>query len=485
MLSKSKYCNGIECVKKLWLEKYYPEVMSDLNNDSVFENGVTVGNIAKELLGKSFEVKFDSNLDNMVKDTLALLSFKNIIITEASFKYDDNFCSVDILKKDNDEYEMYEVKSSTSVKDIYIDDVSYQYYVLSNLGLNVKKCFVVYINGKYVRKGDLELNKLFITKDITDEVLEKQDEVKSNINFLNKYLIDEKEPEIDIGMQCFVPYDCPFFNYCTQFLKKPNVFDLRRMTKKKKLKYYYDNIYTYNELLKEDIDDKFKQQIEFELYDKEEYINKEEVKKFLDTLTEPLYFLDFETFQQAVPKYDGISPYMQIPFQYSLHYYENGLKHKEFLAVPGVDPRRELAQNLVKDIPMDTCVLAYNMSFEKTVIKNLAGLFPDLSAHLLNIYSNIKDLMIPFYNRSYYVKEMKGSYSIKYVLPALFPNEADLDYHNLDMIHNGSEAMNSFTNMENLSKEEQEILRNNLLKYCELDTYAMVKIYEKLKEVVK
>ena len=103
----------------------------------------------------------------------------------------------------------------------------------------------------------------------------------------------------------------------------------------------------------------------------------------------------------------------------------------------------------------------------------------------MNIYDNIKDLMIPFKNRYYYNKDMHGSYSIKYTLPALFPNEESLNYHNLDLIHNGKEAMNSFSNLENYSKEEQEYIRERLLRYCELDTYAMVKIYNKLKEIIK
>ena len=169
---------------------------------------------------------------------------------------------------------------------------------------------------------------------------------------------------------------------------------------------------------------------------------------------------------------------MQIPFQYSLHYLEKEnsiLKHKEFLAKEDIDPRRSLAESLVNDIPKDVCILAYNMTFEKSVIKNLAYLYPDLKEHLLNIYNNIKDLMIPFYKRDYYTKDMLGSYSIKYVLPALFPEDENLNYHNLDLIHNGSEAMNAYANLGNLSKEEREIVRHNLLKYCELDTYAMVK----------
>ena len=184
--------------------------------------------------------------------------------------------------------------------------------------------------------------------------------------------------------------------------------------------------------------------------------------------------------------YDGVSPYSQIPFQYSLHYIDGvELHHTEFLGDAGTDPRRKLAESLVRDIPRDACTLAYNMSFEKNVIKNLARIYPDLSDHLMSIHDHMKDLMVPFSSRHYYTKEMKGSYSIKYVLPALFPNDPELNYHNLEEVHNGSEAMNAFRTMSELSKEEQDRLRRNLLKYCGLDTYAMVKIYEKLLEVTE
>ena len=163
---------------------------------------------------------------------------------------------------------------------------------------------------------------------------------------------------------------------------------------------------------------------------------------------------------------------------------EGKLYHREYLSESGIDPRRKLAESLVKDIPMNVCVLAYNMSFEKSVIKKLASIYPDLYDHLMNIHDNMKDLMIPFKNRWYYSKNMYGSYSIKYVLPALFPNDESLNYHNLDLIHNGSEAMDSFRELENMDSEKQEYTRERLLRYCELDTYAMVKILWKLYEVI-
>lgn len=484
-LSKSKYCSGIQCKKILWLDKNNPDVKVDVLNDSVLDNGTEVGELAKQLFGEYIDIKFDTNLDNMINETNNALKNNTCIITEASFNYNNNFCSVDILKKNNNDFEIYEVKSSTEIKNIYLDDISYQYYVLTNLGLNVKKCCIVYINSKYERIGDLDLNKLFNIEDVTDIVISKQDEVKNNINSINDYMKQTKEPKEELSIHCKAPYECPYFEYCTRNLDRPNIFDIRRMSNKTKFDLYNRGIYKYEDLLNEDINWKFKQQIEYELYDKEVHINNVMIKGFLDTLTYPLYFLDFETFQQSIPVFDYVKPYMQIPFQYSLHYIEgvNGeLKHTEFLGDGINDPRRKLAEKLVNDIPMNVCVLAYNMSFEKSVIKALAILYPDLSNHLMNIHNNMKDLMIPFKDRAYYLKDMHGSYSIKYVLPSLFPDDPSLNYHNLDMIHNGSEAMNSYANLSKLDNEKQKVLRYNMLKYCELDTYAMVKIYNKLKE---
>ena len=488
-LSKSKYCRGLQCKKMLWLEKYKPEEKTDLNNESVLEQGNLVHDVARYLFDEHINIEYTENLNQMIKDTYSTIeSYKNIVITEASFNYHNNFCSVDILKKTGEKYEIYEVKSSTEVKDIYINDASYQYYVLTNLGLNVTKCVIVTINNKYVRKGNIDLNELFIKQDITNEVIELQPIVKEKINDINLYMEQITEPIDDIDTKCFNPYDCPFFKYCTKHVSNDNVFNIAGMQTRKKIELYKEGIYSYKDLLNSNINDKQKQQIEYELYDKEDYIDKEKIKEFLNTLTYPLYFLDFETYQMPIPLYDGVSPYEKIPFQYSLHYLEseNGeLKHEEFLAEPNTDPRRELAEKLVKNIPKNVCILAYNMSFEKSVIKKLSEIYPDLSEHLLNIHDNIKDLMIPFRNREYYSKDMHGSYSIKYVLPALFPNDENLNYQNLELVHNGSEAMDLFVSLSNMKDEELAYTRERLLKYCELDTYAMVKIYEKLIEVSK
>ena len=486
-LSKSKYTKAVQCNKILWLDKYKSDVATPSDNENVLDNGTKVGELAKSLFGEYKDVEFNTDLNKMIEDTKEYLKLDKCIICEASFDYNGNFCSVDILKKNKNNYEMYEVKSSTEVSDVYKDDISYQYYVLNSLGLNVTKACIVHINSEYVRHGELELDKLFKIVDLTDTVLSKQNEVKNKIEEINKYMERNDEENKDIDMYCFTPYECPYFKYCSSLLPEKNVFDIRMMSLKKKFEYYKKGIYKYEDLINEKMNDKYIEQIDFDLNDRDEKINEDMIKDFMNSLTYPLYFLDFETYQESIPSYDNISPYEQIPFQYSLHYIdsEDGeLKHTEYLAECDIDPRRELAEQLVKDIPNDVCVLAYNMSFEKRVIKKLVYLYPDLSDHLICIYNNIKDLMIPFKNRDYYNKEMQGSYSIKYVLPALYPNDESLNYHNLEMVHNGSEASSTYSSLGNYSKEEQKEIRKNMLKYCELDTYAMVKIWERFKDII-
>lgn len=490
-LSKTRYCKMVQCKKILWLDQYKPDEKVRTARESVFKNGDKVGELARSLFGEYENVKYDEHLNAMIEQTTNLLKNKPNIITEACFKYENNFCSIDILKNDNDGVEIYEVKSSTQIDDIFLEDASYQYYVLSNLGFNVKKVYVVYINSTYIRRGQLELNKMFNIEDITHISKEKQEEIRNNIIKMDEYMTKhgkKSEPEKDISLHCIKPYECEYWQYCTRNLPKPNVFDIVGMNKSTKFKKYHEGAVSFRDLQYESINKKYLEQIDFEINDKGDKIDKENIKKFIDTLSYPIYFLDFETFQQSIPEFEGVSPYMQIPFQYSLHYIEeeNGeLKHKEFLAEAGTDPRRELSEKLVQDIPMNVCVTAYNMGFEKGVIKKLAQQYPDLSKHLLNITENIKDLMIPFSKRYYYTKAMQGSYSIKYVLPALYPNDPELNYHNLPVVHNGGEASDTFLSLVRKSEEEQEKLRKGLLVYCKLDTYAMVKIWQRLKEVAQ
>jgi len=500
MLSKSKYCSFVQCPKNLWLGVNKPELaVKDPSAESRMEEGNVIGDLAMQLFGDFVEVtayKEDGKLDlsRMIGRTKALIMHEQPVICEASFSYNGDYCAVDILKREGDGYAIYEVKSSTGSKDVYITDVSYQKYVLTHCGINVTGTYLVLINKEYIFDGKLKIDELFKIVDVSSEVEEKIGTVEANIREANRVLSEKDEPSVDISIACDDPYPCVFWQYCTKHLPSPSVFDVcgsSSFSFKEKLKYYESGKTSFEALSHEEkvMKNKFRSlQISHEINDLPTHVDKDAIREFLGTLWYPLYFLDFETMKFAIPEFVGTKSGDIIPFQYSLHYIENEggeLHHKEFLAESGEDPLRKISERLCEDIPENACVIAYNKGFERGRLKELASRFPDLSDHLLKIRENIRDLMTPFFKGHYYNRRMNGSYSIKKVLPAIFPDDPALDYHNLEGIHNGGEAMTIFPKIKDLPPEEQAIARKNLLKYCELDTYATVKIWQELVRVSK
>ncbi len=492
-LSKSKYTRALQCPKMLWMDMYMPEkAEQDGNTDAVFETGNEVGDLARQYFGEYVLVDFDKGLQFMLEETQKYINENAKNIAEASFSYNGNFCSVDILHKNPYGWDIVEVKSSTWVHSVYLDDMAYQFYVLKKCGINVTGVYNMHLNSDYTRQGDLDLQQLFKIEDCTETVLEKQRTIESNINGIRKYmaLADDFEPERDLGIYCYEPYPCVYYSYCSRHLPELSVFNIRNFSKKKKFDLYNKGIVSFDDIIKKKPKLSSKQwlQVDTAVNHYVPHIDKLGIKSCIEQYTYPLYYLDFETYQPSIPEYDGEKPYMQIPFQYSLHIQkEKGgeLEHREHLGVAGTDTRRALAEQLCNDIPMNVCSLAYNMKFEKMIIRQLAEQYPDLAEHLMNIHDNMQDLMIPFKEKYYYSEALEGSYSIKYVLPALCPDDPELDYHNLEGIHNGGEAMAAFPDLPNHTPEEQEIIRKNLLAYCGLDTLAMVKVLEKLYEFFK
>ena len=493
--SKSKYCGLWQCPKIAWLRKYKPDEITDGKLQERMANGNIVGDLAMGLFGDFVEVTaYDGekiDLSKMIENTKVEMAKGTPVICEASFDFNGLYCAVDILRKDGDGWAIYEVKSSTHEdKQVYAADVAYQKYVLENCGVNVTGTYLICINNEYVFDGTLDIHQLFKIADISEGVFFESANIKTNLNVAELILKSEDEPPIDLSTACNNPYRCSFWSYCSRHVPSPSVFDLYRLSFSKKIDFYKKGKIKFEDLILDETitNEKQLRQMSFYLKNHGTHIDKSGIGEFLDTLSYPLYFLDFETVQPIIPEYIGTKPYSQIPFQYSLHYIEKDggeLKHKEFLAESGTDPRRALAERLCEDIPMNVCVTAYNKAFECTRIKELAEFFSDLADHLLDIESNIKDLLVPFQSGYYYNKAMGGSFSIKSVLPAIFPDNPALDYHNLEQIHNGGEAMSIFPKIKDMPKEEQETTRKNLLKYCELDTYAMVKIWEELKRVVE
>ena len=494
-LSKSRYTKAIQCPKILWMDNHMPECFdSSVLNQSVLDNGSQLGDMAMAYYGDFVEVAFsETGKQSMLEDTQCYLEAaqqgrgpRNI--AEASFAYDGNFCSVDILRIEDDGVHLVEVKSSTHIRDIYLHDMAFQCWVLEKCGLKVKTASLMHMNSKYVRHGEIDLQQLFVPIDCSDTVFSMLPQVEANILAFKETADQEDEPATEICPNCKSPYPCGYRQWCWRDIPSPSVFDLARIQTSRAFDLKDQGVLTYEQIEESGIklSPRQKVQVDCELNNVEYVADVPAIREFLDTLTFPLYFLDFETFQPAVPLYDGCTPYMQIPTQYSLHVLrgaEAPLEHFEFLAPSTGDPRRSVAERLVADIPFGSCVLAYNMSFEKGRIKEMAEAFPDLSDHLLSLVDGMCDLLVPFQRGYCYYHAMGGSNSIKAVLPALFPNDSQLDYHGLTGVHNGAEASAAFENLASMSPEQEERTRNYLLKYCELDTLAMVKIWQKLVEL--
>lgn len=490
-LSKSTYVRGLQCHKNLYLNKYKKDLRNEQeeSDESVFEQGIEVGKLAQQLFPKGVNSLPDKEFDysDALNKTAQFIKEKQAVIYEAHFLFDDVICAVDILLFDGKKYKAIEVKSSTSISDVYIQDAALQYYVLTNAGIKIKDISIAYINNQYVRKGKINPKQLFINESVFDDAKQLQDDVKSNITVFKRILNSKKEPKKDIGVHCSSPYACDFIQHCWSHIPEYSIFNIANLRTNKKFELYNLGIIEFHQITTEAerkyLNEKHSMQVFAEL-EQRSYIDKNRIKTFIKDLQFPLYFLDFETINTALPLFENSRPYQQIVFQYSLHYLENAkskLKHSEYLAeVNGTDPRVKFIEQLIKECGKTGDILTYNMTFEKTRLKELAEDFPTHKKDLENIINRLKDLMIPFKERWYYTPEMRGSFSIKYVLPALVP---ELSYKNLE-IQNGGTAMNIYAQMASGSfTGDIEKTRKALLEYCHLDTYAMVKIWEVLRKL--
>ena len=516
-LSKSRYTKYCQCPKALWLSQNKPDQATiDASVEARFAEGNVVGDLAMGLFGDFVEVTTmkDERLDlnAMIAKTREEMLRGTEVICEASFSYNDgtgsNYCAVDILRKTADGWDIYEVKSTTShMADVatmskelvdkvekYAKDIAFQKWVLVQCGVKVTGTYLVTLNSDYVRQGDLDVQQLFNVINMQELVENEYLKVPTQQRLAHTVL-QGAEPQKGIGMHCSDPYQCAFWSYCTHQVgldlenDKTTVFDLYRMSAKKKFELFDQGKVTFEDVRHDKLNAKQQVQVECTL-NGTEHIDKQGIQEFLDKVTYPLYFLDFETMQQVLPQFDGTKPYQQITFQYSLHYIEHEggeLKHTPFLAPSnGTDPRRALAEALCRDIPMNSCIMAYNDPFEKGRIKEMAEAYPDLATHLMNLHGNIIDLLLPFRDGHCYTPAMGGSFSIKSVLPALFPDDEELNYHNLNpLVQNGGHAMTIFPKIKDMPAAEAHEAREALLAYCHLDTLAMVRVWEKLEEMVK
>ena len=486
-LSKSRFVSGIQCDKKLWFDFYRKDLKPEIDDQTqaVFDLGHRIGTLAQQMFpnGKDATPENYSNLKPSIKNTKKWISEKVETIYEATFSGKNAFCMLDILHRNDDEVWAIEVKSTTSVKDYHFTDASMQYFVMKNAGFAPDRFFMMYINNQYVKQGEIT-TEIFTLTDITEQVLANQDWVAENLDRLLKMLEIEQEPVVEIGGHCSNPFGCEYAHHCWKHIPEYSVFNLYRGGNKGW------NLYEQDILKIEDIPDDFSlthfQNLQRNgLQNNEGYIDEIAIKNLISPWEFPLYFFDFETIFPAIPVLDGTRPYQQVPFQYSLHILDKygNLSHKEFLANPedfnnGENPLKQMVEQLKNDFGDKGNIVTYNQSFEILRLKELAQRFPEDADFLYNLVDRVVDLLPVFQGGYCYFPAMKNSASIKSVLPSIAP---DFTYENLEIQDGGSASSLFHESIEN-KNFRAENLRENLLKYCERDTMAMVIIYQFLME---
>ena len=498
MLSKSKFIKGQQCHKALWLNinGIDPTNRPDESSKERLSAGNEVGEEAKKLFPGGIEIPFikgSSGFKDMCDLTMDAIISGSQTIYEASFMKEGVFIRVDIMHLSPEGWNIYEVKSSSNLRSYHKEDASLQWYVLDKvIELELNDIYVITLNNKYSKKGDIDIKELFSLHHLSSFVLSNQANIKDGLDKIQHVTNSNIEPKIDIGSHCNKPHECEYLDRCWPRSAKDlnSVFRLYRMNTDKKLSLYNQGMDTF-EKLDTSIKLSSLQLNQIKAYEiSEPIINKTKINSFIEAVDYPISYFDFETFTDAVPIYDGQKAHMQIPFQYSLHIQDSidskhkELIHYEFIADINEDPRRAIAESLLKNLPKSGTIMAYNQSFEMSRIKDLADHCPDIASDLLKLNDRFIDLIIPFRGGGYYHHDFGGGFSIKKVLPVLCPEDQKLDYKNLE-ISNGGMASAAYKEMRNQTKEEVSLKRKKLFDYCWLDTYAMYAIYTKLQDCIK
>ncbi|NIA03541.1 MAG: DUF2779 domain-containing protein [Nitrospirae bacterium] len=483
MLSKSRFISGLQCPLRLWYQCYNPRlsIAPSLAQQALFDTGHKVGRLATDLYSRGVRIEEDYlHHREAEQSTIKSLYNKDVqAIFEAAFTFDGIRIRVDVLERVEDDFwNLVEVKSSTSVKDVYKPDVGVQYYVLNGLGIKISRAGILHINNQYVYDGhQIDLGRLFYFSDLTEEVVDHQKEIMSQLTELKKVLVEQYPPDISPSRHCFNPYKCEFWEHCTSDMLEYWVMDLTGITQDK-----------FEQLVELGVEDISEIPDEFPLSALQERIKKcvtrgqefisSELEDELMSVEYPVHFLDFETFASAIPRYPNTRPYQTIPFQWSNHIlFEDGsIEHMEYLCVKNKDPREEFANTLLDTLGQAGTIFIYT-AYEKRIINQLADQFSGLRNQLLDLLNRFKDLHA-LIRKYYYHPEFYGSFSLKAVLPVLV---SSMNYGDL-AVQEGSIASLEYLRMLDPATppDEKAKIKQDLLIYCGYDTLAMVKIRDEL-----
>lgn len=503
----------------LWLKKYDKDKlpMPDEGLQALFDEGTLFEQYAEKLFPNAVKLGYKSGNDlpagrqafsgtkyyalpeltakEIEKGTEVILQGR----VETGFLKEGNITSIfDVLERvSSNVYDLYEIKSSTNVKPEHILDLAFQTIVLERAGLVVRRMYVLHVNNKYVRHGEIDPSGISAKDDVTDEVRESLDETSENIKKAFKILREKKMPDISPrhlarGGETLDEW-LEIFQTIKGKLPRYSIYKLCS-SDPKTLAWLEDNgIELLNDIpLDGPLTEKQLRQVEA-MKSGTQHINKEEISNFLDALKYPIYFLDYETMAGVIPAFDGYRPYQQVPFQYSLHVLDKPprlgsgqaggkLIHKEFLHTENSDPVPDLLKHLHDDLGGNGSVVSWFMTFEKNRNTEMGKMHPKYEKFLSGVNERMVDLMIPFAKGWFVDKDFFGKASIKQVLPALLP---ELSYKELN-ISNGGEAQRVWmqTVLEGKNPKRKQEIMADMRKYCALDTYAMYAILKYLEEKV-
>lgn len=486
-LSKSKILAYRQCPKRLWLEIHKPELRDDSASEVVFAIGNRVGEVARQVFdphgnGAFIDIGVLGHAE-AIRQSSTLLTEGTGPVFEAGITASGALAYADVMLPDRSDgtlrWRMIEVKSSAGVKDYHRDDIAVQSFIAAEAGVPLASISVAHINSEFIYFGGERYEGLFEVVDLTEETVDRHDEVREWLTLAHEIANQPEEPAIETGNHCSNPFTCGFCDYCNRDKIWPEypLGSLPRLQANRRAAIEETGVDDLRDA-PDELLNAIQKRVKESSVTGEVYFNEEAAAAELGIYGFPAYFLDFETIAFAVPTWEGTRPYQQIPFQFSLHimHGDGSMEHHGFLDLTGVNPSQACAVELIRLCGTQGPIFAYNAGFESRVIRELAERFSDLAPHLNAIASRLVDLL-PIARRHYYHPSQHGSWSIKAVLPALCP---ELSYDSLEGVQDGNMAQTAYQEAIALgtSPGRKEQLRQQLHEYCKLDTLAMVRIWE-------
>jgi hypothetical protein len=481
-LSKSRYTAGVQCHKLLWWKVHEPlavELQPDKVLQDRFDQGAQVGTLARRTFPQGILIDLPHNsYAERVALTRKLIDDGAPAIFEASFLADNTFVAVDVLTPQDSGFHLTEVKSSSSQKEEHLPDVAVQIHVLEQSGIHITGVDIMHL-CKECHFPDL--SNLFERTDVTEAVQPLLNKVGWEID-AQLQMLDGPLPDVPIGLQCHEPYECPFMERC--WPKDPDhIMRLYNIGPKRGVGFLVSGVQRISDL---PADQKLNatQKRQIKAMTDGRIVVEPGLKKALEAFDGRLGYLDFETIQRAVPVWPGMAPWEQAPAQFSYHE-ANGdgtYKHAEYLAEGPKDCRPELARRMVEATKNAEKVATYS-GFEKTKIRGLQKAVPELQAELETLEGKLVDLL-PIVRENVYHPDFLGSFSLNYVLHPLVPELTYDDLVIVDGLVASVEIARLLFVAGKIPQEEHDRVRQDLLNYCERDTWAMVKVLERLRELV-